>query len=340
MKIQYYIAKRLVLVAFVLFGISVITFFIARVVPSEPAARWIGLHATAEQIAAAKIELGLDKPLYIQYYVYIKNLFHGDWGISIVTHQPVLKDIKEYLPASLELIIVGMIIGVVIGIFFGVLSATRKDKSIDHICRFISIGGVSLPTFWLGIMLQLIFFREIGILPLSGRIDSTLMFTSPLTKVTGFYILDSIITGNWAAFKSSFAHIILPALTLSVYPMGLVTRMTRSSLIEVLNEDYIRVAKAYGISDRLIRYKYALKNAISPTITVLALCFAYTLTSTFLIEAVFNWPGLGGYTSRAILAMDYPAIMGVTLLVATFYVLINLLVDLIHAFIDPRIVLE
>jgi len=339
MKIQYYIGRRLVLAIFVLFGISVITFFIARVVPSEPAARWIGLHATARQIAAARIELGLDKPLYIQYYVYMKNLVYGDWGISIVTHQPVLKDIKEYIPASLELIVFGMIIGVIVGIFFGVLSATKKDKLTDHACRFISIGGVSLPTFWLGIVLQLVFFRQLGILPLAGRINSTLRFTFPLTKVTGFYILDSIITWNWPAFKSSFTHIILPALTLSGYPMGLVTRMMRSSLIEILNEDYIRVTRAYGISERLIKYRYALKNAVSPTITVVALCFAYTLTSTFLIEAVFNWPGLGGYTSRAILAMDYPAIMGVTLLVATFYVLINLLVDLIHAFIDPRIVL-
>jgi len=340
MKVQYYIIRRLVLAIFVLFGISVITFFIARVIPSEPAARWVGLHATAEQVAAARVELGLDKPLYVQYYVYMKNLLHGDWGVSIVTHQPVLKDIKEYLPASLELIIVGMLIGMVVGIFFGVLSATKKNKLIDHVCRFISIGGVSLPTFWLGMMLQLIFFRELGILPLAERIDPTLRFTSPLTHVTGLYILDSIITWNWAAFKSSSAHIILPALTLSGYPMGLVTRMTRSSLIEVLNEDYIRVAQAYGISERTIKYRYALKNAISPTITVLALCFAYTLTSTFLIEAVFNWPGLGGYASRAILAMDYPAIMGVTLLVATFYVLINLFVDLVHAFIDPRIVLE
>lgn len=339
MKIQYYILRRLTLALFVLLGISVITFVIARVVPSEPAARWIGLHATAEQIAAARTELGLDKPLYVQYYVYMKNLFHGDWSISIVTHQPVLEDIKQYLPASLELITFGMIIGVITGICFGVLSATQKNKFIDHVSRFTSVGGVSFPTFWLGIMLQLIFFRAIGILPLAERIDTTLQFTSPLTKVTGFYIVDSIMTGNWAAFKSSVSHIMLPALTLSAYPMGLVTRMTRSSLIEVLNEDYIRLAKAYGISDRLIKYKYALKNAISPTITVLALCFAYTLTSTFLIEAVFNWPGLGGYASRAILAMDYPAIMGVTLLVATFYVLMNLLVDLVHAFIDPRIVL-
>lgn len=339
MKIQYYIVRRLVLAIFVLFGISVITFFTARVVPSDPAARWVGLHATAKQIAAARVELGLDRPIYVQYFIYMGNLLHGDWGKSIVTHQPVLRDIKEYLPASLELIIVGMIIGVVVGIFFGVLSTTKKDKLIDHACRFISIGGVSLPTFWLGIMLQLLFFRKMGILPLAGRIDTTLMFTSPLSRVTGFHILDSIITGNWQALKSSCAHIILPALTLAGYPMGLATRMTRASLIEVLNEDYIRVAQAYGIPDRLIKYRYALKNAINPTITVLALCFAYTLTSTFLIEAVFNWPGLGGYASRAILALDYPAVMGVTLLVATFYVLINLLVDLVQAFIDPRIVL-
>jgi len=340
LKMRHYIARRLLLSLLVLFGVSVITFTIARVVPANPAAMWVGAHPTAEQIARAREELGLDKPLYIQYIRYLEGLVRGDLGVSIRTHDRVIEDIRAFLPASLELILVGMAISLVVGVPLGVFSAMRKDMFADHFSRVSSIAGVSLFTPWLGMMAQLVFFRWLGVLPVGDRIDTVISLTHPVIKVTGFYLIDSLLSGNWVAFQNVLSHIILPALTLAAYPIGLVTRMTRSTMVDILEEDYIRTARAYGLHERTIAYKYALKNAIGPTITVLALSFAYSLVETFLIETVFNWPGLGRYAALSIISLDYPAIMGVTIIVALVYVLLNLVVDLIQAYLDPRIILE
>ncbi len=332
-----YIIRRLLLGVLVLLGLTLLTFFIARVVPSDPAARWVGPRATLDQIARARVQLGLDKPIYVQYLRYMADLVHGNWGTSIVTHQPVLRDIKIYLPASLELIISGMILAVVIGIPLGVVSAAHKDRAIDHLSRAFSIGAVSLPTFWVAMILQLVFFGYLRLFPLSGELDPAIKLAYPMHQITGSYLFDSLITGNWVVFTNAFSHLILPAVTLAAYPLGLITRMTRSSMLEVLNEDYVRVARAYGMTERRITYLYALKNAIGPTVTVIALTTAYSLAGTFLIEAVFNWPGLGHYAADAVLAADYPAIMGVTILVAIFYIAMNLAVDIVQAILDPRI---
>jgi peptide/nickel transport system permease protein len=332
-----YIIRRLLLAIIVIIGVSIFTFLLTRVVPSEPAARWVGPHATTEQIAAARIELGLDKPVYVQYWKYITSFFKGDWGLSIRTHQPVLHDLFLYFPASLELIIFGMFIAFLIGVPLGIISAARDGTAIDHFSRIFSIAGVALPSFWLGLILQLVFFKELKILPLSGRLDMMTDLLYPVKHITGMYLFDALVTGNFSAWVSALSHIVLPGLTLAAYPLGLAVRMTRATMLEILKEDYIRTSRAYGLSETKILTVYALRNAIGPVLTVSALTFAYSLVSTFLIESVFDWPGLGYYASKAIMTVDYPAIMGVTLLVSFIYVLLNLLVDIAQAFLDPRI---
>ena len=206
--------------------------------------------------------------------------------------------------------------------------------------RIGSILGVSMPAFWLGLLLQILFFRHLHWLPLAGRVSSDLRFTHPIQPITHFYLLDTVLTHNWVAFRDALIHIILPAFTLAAYPIGLIARMTRASMLEVLEQDYIRTARAYGLPERLITYVLALKNAISPTLTVVGLTIAYSLTGAFFVEVIFNWPGLGLFTVHSLLSMDYPAIMGITLFGATGYILINLLVDIMQAWIDPRISLS
>jgi len=298
---------------------------------------WVGAHPTQEQIERARKELGLDKPLYIQFLIYMNKLLHGDLGVSIRTHRPVLSDILSFAPASLELVGTSIIIAVSIGIPLGVISATRKDSWVDNLSRLFSIGGVSIFTPWLGMIGQLLFFKWLGLLPVGDRISTTVSIQYPIQRITGFYLIDSLITGNFVAFRDVLAHLILPAFVVAAYPIGLVTRMTRSTMAEILEEDYIRTAKAYGIPGRTIAYRYALKNSLGPTITVLALSFAYSLVETFLVEMVFNWPGLGRYAAFSIISLDYPAIMGVAIFIALVYIVLNLIVDILQAVIDPRI---
>jgi len=332
-----YIIRRLILAIIVMIGVSILTFLLTRIVPSDPAARWVGPHARPEQVASARIKLGLDKPLYVQYYRYIRDFLHGDWGHSIRTHQPVLRELFSYLPASLELILFGMVIAFALGIPLGIISAVKNGSTIDHLSRVFSIAGVALPTFWLGMILQLVFFKELRLFPLAGRLDMMTSVISPIKSVTGFYLIDSLVTCNFAAFGSALYHIVLPGITLAAFPLGLSARMTRATMLEILGEDYIRTARACGLREVKILAVYALRNAIGPVLTVGALTFAYSLVETFLIESVFAWPGLGYYASNAIMTVDYPAIMGVTLLVAFTYVLLNLIVDISLAFLDPRI---
>jgi len=335
-----YILKRLVMSLFVLLGLSVITFTLARVVPANMAALYIGPRARAEQVEELTRKMGLDRPLYVQYFYYLRDALQGDLGNSIATKRPVVQEITTRLPASLELLAVGMSIAAVMGIILGVLSARLQNSPLDVLVRILSLVGVSLPAFWLALLLQIIFYRQLGWLPITGRIDTTLRFTAPIQHVTGIYLLDSLVTRNWVAFKDVVWHIILPAVTLAAYPTGLVARMTRATMLEVLSQDYIRTAHAYGVKDWFITGVYALKNALGPTLTVIGLSLAYALTGTFYVELIFNWPGLGIFTTHSLLKADYPAIMGVTLFAAVGYVLINLVVDLLQAWIDPRISLE
>jgi peptide/nickel transport system permease protein len=233
-----------------------------------------------------------------------------------------------------------MAMAVIIGVPLGVISARWQGKPTDILVRVIAIIGVSMPAFYLGLLLQIFFFRRLDLLPLAGRFSNDLRFTNPIEPVTNFMLLDAIISSNWIALKDVVYHLVLPALTLAAYPAGLIARMTRATMLEVLEQDYIRTARAYGIRESVVVYLYALKNAISPTLTVIGLTFAFALTGTFYVEVIYNWPGLGMFTVHSLLNVDYPAIMGITLYGAVMYVLINLAVDLLQAWIDPRISLK
>jgi peptide/nickel transport system permease protein len=230
-----------------------------------------------------------------------------------------------------------MVLAILLGIPLGVISAQSQGKTMDTLVRAGSIVGVSLPAFWLGLLLQVLFFRDLNWLPLSGRVDADLRFVHPIIEATGLYSIDALVSGNWVGLKDTLLHLVLPALTLGAYPLSLIARMTRATMLEVQAQDYIRTARAYGIKQSYITFVYALKNAISPTLTVIGLTIAYSLTGTFFVEIVYNWPGLGMLTVRSLVNLDYPAIMGITLFGAIGYVLINLVVDLLQAWIDPRI---
>lgn len=336
-SLKRYVVKRLLQTLVILIGISAITFFLSRVAPSDPAALWVGIHARAEQIEKARIELGLDKPLHIQYFMYMRDLIGGKWGISYRTHRPVIEDVLGYLPASMELAITGQIIASVIGIPLGVIAASRKDKKIDHASRLFGITAVSLPSFWIALMLQIIFSRTLGVLPLEGRLSFDIARIYPIQRITGLHLVDSLFTGNFVAFQDALLHIILPALALGSYSIGLCLRMTRSTMIEVLREKYITTARAFGIPENTIKFRYALKNAIIPTLTVLGIVFGWSLTGVFLVEVIFNWPGLGTYTWRAILSVDYPVIVAVSVIAAFIIVVINLILDLVQVYLDPRV---
>ncbi len=339
MRFREYILYRIVLAVFVIIGVVTIVFFISRVIPSNPAALWVGPHPTPEAIEKAREQLHLNEPLLKQYGYYLWSLIHGNLGVSIRTHHPVAEDLKSAFTATFELILVAEFIAIIVGIPLGVYSAVRKDSWLDNLSRIFAISGVSLPAFWFGIVLQIIFSQHFGLLPLAGRVSTVVILEHPLHVITGFYLFDSLITGNIPVFLSALRHIILPAVVLAMYPVGLITRQVRSMMIEVLNENYIRTAQAYGLPPRRIYFKYALKNAIAPALIAVGLSFAYTLIGAFLVELIFNWPGLGRYAAYSILSMDYPAILGVTIVVATVYVFINLIVDLIQVYIDPRITL-
>jgi peptide/nickel transport system permease protein len=340
MRTLTFVARRLAFALLVVLGASVVTFFIARVVPSNPAAKWVGPHPTKEQLEQARIELGLDQPLYVQYFRYMEQVVRGDLGVSVRTHHPIKDDLKTYLPATLELVLVGLLIAIVIGVPLGALAGAHKDGGIDHFSRVFAVAGVSIPPFWLGLLLQLLFFGVLGILPLSGRVDNRIMLYYPIEHVTGMYTVDSLLTGNLVAFKDSLLHIILPAFTLATYPLGLTIRMTRSNMVEVLSEQYVTAARAAGIPEGTVLYRLALKNAIMPTLTLLGLSLVYALTGSILVEVIFSWPGLGNYLTAAILSIDFPTIMVVTLLVTVLYVLVNLLVDVLQAMVDPRVELS
>ena len=331
-----YIVKRILSSLVVLLGVVTITFFIARVLPSNPEVKWAGQRATAEQLAAARVELGLDKSLPEQYVIYLGDLLHGDLGKSLNSHQPVTSELKRYIPATLELVLLAFILAVIIGIPLGIYSAKKKDKLLDHGSRFFSIAAVSLPTFWVALFLQLIFYKSLQLLPIGGRISAEATIFSEIPHITGLYLLDTLLTGDFALFGDALRHIILPCITIALYPIGLVSRMTRSALLEILGEDYITAGRSYGLSETKMLWKYALKNSIGTTATDVALSMGYTLTDTFLVEAIFSWPGIGSYISSAVTSLDYPAIIGVTLFGAICYIVLNLLADIIIAS-DPRV---
>lgn len=331
-----FIIKRILFGVLVLFMVILMTFVITRVVPSDPAKKWVGARATEEQLQEARIELGLDQPMHVQFMSYLSDILKGNLGYSLRSKQPVSKEIKNYLPATLELVLISTIAAVFIGIPLGVLSAVKKDKILDHFSRFFSVSVVSFPTFWVALFLQLIFYRWLGWLPLGGRMSYSLSALGNVPDITGFLVLDSILTLNGPVLKEALTYMLLPGITIALYPIGLVARMTRSALLEILNEDYIYASKSYGIKKHIIIWKYALKNSLGPTITVVTLSIGFSLVNTFLIEAIFNWPGIGSYIAVSVTSLDYPAIMGVTIISTIAYVFLNLIADVVIA-LDPRV---
>jgi peptide/nickel transport system permease protein len=334
-----YLLRRLGLAALVLFGVMVVTFVVSRVVPSNPAALYAGPHPRPEQVAAFEVKLGLDKPLPVQFVRYVGDVLRGDFGESFQSRRLITTDLKVFLPATLELVIGASLLALVIGIPFGVLSGARRSGWLDQSTRMISIGGVSIPTFWLGLMLQLLFFGWLGWLPLGGRLSTMVTLIHPIETITGFYIIDAAVSGNWVAWWDTLHHLILPTVVLATYPIGLTIRMTRAAMIEVLTEPYIDAARAAGLPPRIILFRLAIKNAIIPTLTVLGLTFAYSITGAFFTELIFSWPGVGKYVTEAIIRVDFPVVMAVTIVVTVIYITINIIVDMIQVTLDPRITL-
>jgi len=331
-----YVIRRILVGIIVLVGVITITFIITKAVPSDPATKWAGLKASPEALAKARKDLGLDKPILVQYINYVKKLLKGDLGRSFRTKQPVTQEILERIPATLEIVLFGFSLAIIMGIPLGIYSAKYKNKILDHVSRVFSVSCVSLPSFWVALIFQLFFYARLGLLPLGGRlgIETALFYDVP--HITGMLLLDSFITGNFMIFKEAFLHLLLPSITIGLFPMGLIARMTRSALLEILNEDYITSMRSYGISESKILWKYAVKNSLGPTVTVVALSFAFTVVNTFLVEIIFSWPGLGSYISKAITTLDHPVIIGIALFSAVLFIMVNLIADLVIA-LDPRV---
>jgi peptide/nickel transport system permease protein len=332
-----YLFRRLGLAILVLVGVLVVTFVVSRVVPGDPARLYIGPRASAERLEEVRQQLGLNDPLPVQFIRYIGDILHGQLGYSFRTKRPILDDLKLRLPATMELVILDATLALVIGVVVGVLGAAKRGKIFDQLSRVVTIAGVSIPPFWLALLLQLVFFLHLGWLPLGGRVSQDIMLNHPITHITGFYLIDAAVTGNWIAWRDAALHLILPVCVLATYPISLAVRMTRASMVDVLSETYVTAARAAGLSEREILYRLALKNGIVPTLTVMGLIFGYSITGAIVVEIVFTWPGMGSYMSDAILNSDIYVLFAVTIVVTLVYIVINLLVDLIQAALDPRI---
>ncbi|MCR8725411.1 ABC transporter permease [Frigidibacter sp. ROC022] len=334
MSLANIIRRRLLLLILVVFGVTLVTFAISHMIPGDPARMMAGERASDEIVEKMRENLGLNKPVAVQYAIYVGQIARGDFGTSIRTQRPVISDIKKFFPATIELALAAMLFAIIVGVPLGVISAVSKDRLIDHLSRSISVVGISTPAFWLGLLMILVFYGQLGILPGSGRIDGVI---GPPTTITGFYTIDAALTGNWPAFKSAVQHLILPGLTLGFLHLGVVTRQIRSAMLEVMSEDYVRTARASGLSRRQIIYGHALRNALIPSITMIGLAFGDLLYGAVLTETVFAWPGMGAYVVQSISSLDFPAIMAFTVVASTAYVLINLFVDLIYMVLDPQI---
>jgi peptide/nickel transport system permease protein len=333
---QALIVRRLVLMVPLLIGMTLIAFVISHSVPADPVAAHLGQRSMENPaiVAAFRQQWGLDKPLPEQYLTYLRNLLQGNMGVSIRTHAPVAQDLGRYLPASAELAIMATIVGIVVGIPFGVVSAVRRNHWLDHVVRTASLVGVSSPVFWLGLVALYVFYFRLGWLPGPGRLDVGMPAPQ---HITGLYTVDSLLTGNWATFSASVRHLVLPGLVLAGVYLGLVTRMTRSSMLEVLNADYVRTARGKGLRERSVIYRHALGNALIPTITVLGLAFGDILAGTVLTETIFSWPGIGRYAYESAVTLDFPAIMGVSLVIAAVFITVNFATDVAYVFLDPRL---
>ncbi|MEY2909547.1 MAG: hypothetical protein RLZZ602_2070 [Pseudomonadota bacterium] len=332
------IVGRLVQAVPTVFGILVITFLLTRALPGDPAAFFAGPAATPDSIAEIRSQLGLDKPLPIQFAKYLGDLTDGNLGQSISTGQPVLSELARRLPASLELTLFALVISVSVALPLGVLAALHQDRWIDQLCRFIVTAGVSLPTFFTGLILVYVFYFLLGIAPTPlGRID---IIALPPPHVTGFYLIDGILAREWATTWSALKQLALPATTLALFTLAPLARMTRASMLQALGSEYIRTARACGLSKMKILVGYALRNAMLPVVTTLGMVFSFSLGANVLVEKVFSWPGIGSFAIEALVVSDYAAVQGFVLAMALLFVVLNLIVDLLYTVIDPRVKLD
>lgn len=329
-----FILRRLVLVVPILIGLTLLLFVVARMLPGDPVGLAAGPNASAELIAQLREQFGVDQPLPVQYWTYLTGLVQGDWGMSVFTRRPVFEDILTYLPATLELVFAALFMAVVIGIPLGLLAAVYRNGVLDYATRTLALGGIAMPRFFLGLMLQLAFAAWLGWLPLSGRYP---FIESPPETVTGLYTIDALIAGDLYAFQIAASHLVLPAVAMTLSPLATIMRMMRASTIEVLQQDYVMTERALGLSSRLILFKYVLKNAMTSTLTVIGLYVSWLLGGTVLVETVFDWPGLGLYATQAILTQDFMPVIGVTLVIAVIYLLTMLVVDLLYGVFNPKV---
>jgi peptide/nickel transport system permease protein len=332
------ILKRMMMAVPSLIGVVIVTFLLTRALPGDPAAYFAGPAATTEAIQQIRVKLGLDKPLYIQFVRYVEDLAHGDLGNSLTTGQPVGQEIKTRLPASAELTLLGLIVSVLIAVPLGILAATRPNSLIDHSCRVIATAGVSLPVFFTGLILIYVFYYHLGWAPPPlGRLD---IFYSPPPHVTGFYLIDSLIAGDGEVFVAALKQLILPALTLAIFSLAPIARMTRASMLAVLSSDFVRTARASGLAPFTVVITYAFRNAMLPVITTLGMVFSFLLGANVLVEKVFAWPGIGSFAVEALIASDFAPLQGFVLTMGVMYVALNLLIDILYGVIDPRMRVE
>jgi len=326
-------AAALVLLAV---GITLVVFVLTQLVPSNAVATNLGEQAAADPaaVAAFKAHYGLDKPLPVRYWLYLQHLAQGDLGQSSLTHDAVTHDLGQFIPATAELALYSIVIAAVLGIAFGVIAAMRRNRPADHVLRVVSLGGISMPTFWIALVALYLGFFKLGWFPGADRLDPGVL---PPPQKTGLYTIDALLAGQWGLFVQALHHLLLPALVLAAFSIGLLTRYTRSAVLEVVGNDYVRAARAKGLPERVVVTRYILRAALPSVVTVLGLVFANVLTGAVLVEKIFSWPGIGQYAYQAAVNLDVPAIAGVSLFVAVVYITVNFIVDVLYGVIDPRI---
>jgi peptide/nickel transport system permease protein len=317
-------------------GVTLVTFILTNLVPGDPVAAALGQRAAEDPaiVANFRAQYGLDQPLVVQYFTYLVNLLHGNLGMSTTTHNEVTADLAAALPATLEIAIGAIVLSVIIGVVLGTVAAYRRGKASDHVLRVVSLAGLSVPTFWLALVLYYVFYFKLHIAPGSGRLSPD--FNTPPT-VTGLYTIDALFAGQLDTFFDALSHLFLPVLVLTLYTVGLLTRFVRTAVLEILDQDYVRAARAKGLPARTVVWNYVLRGASIPVLTVVGLAFGSLLSGTVLVEAIFSWPGIGSYAYRAASHLDLPGIMGVGLLIGVMYLLVNLAVDLLYGVLDPRV---
>jgi peptide/nickel transport system permease protein len=334
--VHAFLLKRILLLIPSLIGVTMMVFVISHVVPADPVGIALGPEATQEQISAMRESWGLNKPLYIQYGIFLKNLVQGDLGYSLVSKRAVTEELLYYFPATFELTTASMILSIILGIFIGIVSAVYRNRLFDHLTRTYCLFGISMPVFWLGLLLLLLFYVKLGWLPGGGRIADGIQ----ADRITGLLVLDSLVTGNWEALGSALLHLILPAFCLSSSFLATISRIARSSVLQVIREDYVRTARAKGVPEFLVMGKHVLRNSLLPVLTISGILYGQLLGGAVLTETIFSWPGMGRYVVRSILHLDFQPILGFTVLVAILYALANLVVDLLYSVVNPQIRLE